>query len=532
MKKSYAAIFIAAAAILIGAISYFSFKSPVKNPGETAIQFSNQPVSQLTEVKDSQIVDLKNGDAYDLTASIVKKNINGTEMKMLAYNGSIPGPTIRVAQGSEVTVNFTNNTDVPTTLHSHGVRLDNQFDGLPDITQAPIAVGKTFTYKIKFPDAGVFWYHPHIREDYAQPMGLYGNYLVTPTDVNYWSPVNQEWPITVGDLLMQNGSFAPFNSNKADHTLMGRYGNTFLVNGNTNTVFEAKQGEVARMYITNTATARPFNLTIPGIKIKLVGSDNGRVTQEQFVDSVILAPSERVIIEAYFDQPATFPLLNKTPANTATLANIHVTADKSQTSYMKQFSTLRTNNDIAAAVPNLESYFNKPDDKAITLTLAMNGMGMGSGMHMMGNGQSMSNGSMGGMGDSDKIEWEDTMTAMNQNSTTDTLEWKLEDQATGKANDQIDWSFKKGDMVKIKIFNDPSSMHPMQHPIHFHGNRFLVLTTNGAKNDNLAWKDTVLVQKGDTVEILVDMSNPGTWMAHCHIAEHLESGMMLKYKVN
>ena len=75
-------------------------------------------------------------------------------------------------------------------------------------------------------------------------------------------------------------------------------------------------------------------------------------------------------------------------------------------------------------------------------------------------------------------------------------------------------------------------MHAMQHPIHFHGQRFLVLTTNGVKNDNLVWKDTTLIQKGDTVEILVDMENPGNWMAHCHIAEHLESGMMFNFRVN
>ena len=93
-----------------------------------------------------------------------------------------------------------------------------------------------------------------------------------------------------------------------------------------------------------------------------------------------------------------------------------------------------------------------------------------------------------------------------------------------KANMDIAWMFKVGDKVKIKIFNDPKSMHPMQHPFHIHGQKFLVLSTNGVKNTNMVWKDTTLIQKGDTVEILVDMENPGMWMAHCHIAEHLESG--------
>ena len=129
------------------------------------------------------------------------------------------------------------------------------------------------------------------------------------------------------------------------------------------------------------------------------------------------------------------------------------------------------------------------------------------------------------------IEWEDDMAMMNQMSDTDSIKWKIIDQATGKENMDIDWSFSKGEPVKIRIFNDPNSMHPMQHPMHFHGQRFLVLEHNGIKETNLAWKDTVFIPSGQTVDILLDTSNPGTWMAHCHIAEHLESGMMMKFKV-
>jgi suppressor of ftsI len=144
----------------------------------------------------------------------------------------------------------------------------------------------------------------------------------------------------------------------------------------------------------------------------------------------------------------------------------------------------------------------------------------------------MSNDSMNKERGDSKIEWEDTMSMMNQMSTVDTVKWKIVDQATGKVNNDINWTFKKGDMAKIEIYNDPNSIHPMQHPVHFHGQRFVVLSVNGVKNTNLVWKDTVLVQKGDTVDILLDTSNPGTWMAHCHIAEHLSDGMMLNYTVS
>src|SRR3989344_1306547 len=102
----------------------------------------------------TQIVELKNGSYYDLTATIVKKMIGGSEVKMLAYNGMIPGPTIKVQKGAEISINFTNNTDVPTTIHSHGVRLSNKFDGVPDMTQKEVGIGESFVYKIKFPDEG------------------------------------------------------------------------------------------------------------------------------------------------------------------------------------------------------------------------------------------------------------------------------------------------------------------------------------------------------------------------------------------
>jgi FtsP/CotA-like multicopper oxidase with cupredoxin domain len=131
----------------------------------------------------------------------------------------------------------------------------------------------------------------------------------------------------------------------------------------------------------------------------------------------------------------------------------------------------------------------------------------------------------------DGIEWDDTMQMMNAQMSAANARWTITDEATGLTNDKIQWTFKKGDMVKIRIKNPETGMHPMQHPIHFHGQRFLVLDVDGQATDDYVWKDTVLVPAGKTVDILVDMSNPGTWMAHCHISEHLESGMMLKYSV-
>jgi FtsP/CotA-like multicopper oxidase with cupredoxin domain len=123
------------------------------------------------------------------------------------------------------------------------------------------------------------------------------------------------------------------------------------------------------------------------------------------------------------------------------------------------------------------------------------------------------------------------MEAMNRMSTPHSMRWQLVDRETGAANHDIDWAFRLGERVTIRVVNEPGSDHPMQHPFHIHGQRFLVLSRDGVPNPNLGWKDTVLVRTGETVDLLMDAGNPGLWMAHCHIAEHLEGGMMLSFQV-
>jgi FtsP/CotA-like multicopper oxidase with cupredoxin domain len=531
MNKKLLIIIAFFAVAAIGIVAYVGRNSNI-SPAGGAFSAS---IAGLAEAKSSETVELKNGDSYDLTASIVKKTIDGSVAKMLAYNGMIPGPVIKVEQGAEITMNFTNNTDVDTTIHSHGVRLENKFDGVPDATQKAVKPGQSFVYKIKFPDAGMYWYHPHIREDYAQELGLYGNYLVVPNDPNYWSPVNREVALFVDDILMEDGKIAAFSKGSADRTLMGRFGNVMLVNGETNYSLQAKVGEVIRFYITNSANTRTFNLSIPGAKMKLVGADGGKYERETWSDGVILSPSERAIIEVLFVNAGSYTLQHKTPERTYALGTITVANEKVTTSFQGEFSTLRSNKDMQAQIDTFRSSFSKPADKRLKLTIDMGSQMQGmmqsntGGHNMHGGGQTMPNSEMVASGN--PIEWEEDNMAMNTMSSPEMMKWVIQDEDTGKKNMDIDWNFKVGDKVKIKITNDPNSMHPMQHPIHFHGQRFLVLSTNGQPNDNLVWKDTSLVQNGDTVELLVEMTNPGEWMAHCHIAEHLEANMMFSFKV-
>ena len=141
--------------------------------------FSTEPTG-LPEASPPSLIRLHDGDQLDLTIHPVRKTIAGAELRMLAYNGSIPGSTLHVDQGAEVTVRVTNDGDLETTAHWHGLRLENRYDGVPHETQQPIPVGGSFTYTLQFPDAGFYWYHPHVREDYGQEMGLYGTIVVDP----------------------------------------------------------------------------------------------------------------------------------------------------------------------------------------------------------------------------------------------------------------------------------------------------------------------------------------------------------------
>jgi FtsP/CotA-like multicopper oxidase with cupredoxin domain len=131
----------------------------------------------------------------------------------------------------------------------------------------------------------------------------------------------------------------------------------------------------------------------------------------------------------------------------------------------------------------------------------------------------------------DGIEWEDMMAEVNRATTASNMRWKAIDRDTGRENTDIDWTFRVGDQVKIRVVNEMESDHPMHHPFHIHGQRFLVLARDGVREPNLVWKDTVLIRTGETLDLLMDASNPGVWMAHCHIPEHMASGMMFDFRV-
>src|SRR5215212_8691652 len=324
----------------------------------------------LPEASPPVVVRLRDGDVFDLRIHPVHKRIGDAEVRMLGYNGSIPGPTMQVDQGSEITVNVRNEGDVDATVHWHGLRLENRYDGVPEETQAPILPGGTFTYKLQFPDAGLYWYHPHIREDYAQEMGLYAPIVVEPSDPSYWPPADRQLTITLDDVLIEDGKMAPFSHSGPNFVAMGRFGNVMLVNGETRFSGEAAVGEVVRLYLVNTANTRLFNFALRNARMKLVGGDSGRVEREEFVDEVLLAPSERAVVDVLFDAPGDVHLEHRTPEHTYDLGAFFVAGDATGDT-ASSFEELRTDPELSAERELIARDFEREPDKVLSIVASM-----------------------------------------------------------------------------------------------------------------------------------------------------------------
>jgi FtsP/CotA-like multicopper oxidase with cupredoxin domain len=337
--------------------------------------------------------------------------------------------------------------------------------------------------------------------------------------------------------------------------------------------------------------------------MKLVGGDSGRVEREEFVEEVLLAPSERAVVDVLVDQSGQLILEHRTPDRTYRLASVTVTEDRAVPSLAGEFQVLRRAPELEAERQRLDRWLAASPDKVLALVAQMDdpagpqpgagpvvyacpmhpevtsqepgrcpkcGMKLlaaeripqpaaahdpatmdhqgghaadhdHSGHHSQppfdmdrdaAHGTHDHQGEGHGHGTADGIEWEDDMVEVNRLTTTATMHWKFLDRTTGADSAAIDWRFTVGERVKIRLVNEMDSDHPMHHPFHLHGaGRFLVLSRDGVVEPNLVWKDTVLVRTGQVVDILFDVTNPGLWMAHCHIAEHMQSGMMFSFNV-
>jgi FtsP/CotA-like multicopper oxidase with cupredoxin domain len=455
-------------------------------------------------------------------------------------------------------------------------------------------------------------------------MGLYGNIIVEPAEPDYWPPANRELALTLDDVLIEEGRVAPFSREETNYVAMGRFGNVLLTNGEPELSLSAQAGEVVRLYLTNTANTRIFNVALPGARMKLVGGDSGRVEREEFIETALLAPSERVVVDVLFAEPGELTLLHRTPEKEYPLATIQVSDEQAELSLAAEFEALRTNADMSAERERVAPHLEREPDKTVALVAEMDmgepepppgatviytcpmhpevmseepGKCPHCGMKLLATaaaptayacpmhpevtsdqpdrcpecGMKLVPAHLVSAAGSDEhehhehheqehhehrehehaggdahehdhadhaheaggIEWEDDMVEVNRMTTPANTRWKLIDRATGAEGHEIDWRFRVGDQVKLRLLNEMDSDHPMHHPFHIHGaGRFLILARDGVVEPNLVWKDTVLVPTGQTVDLLLDVTNPGRWMAHCHIAEHHESGMMFSFTVD
>jgi FtsP/CotA-like multicopper oxidase with cupredoxin domain len=475
-----------------------------------------------------QLMQLRNGDTLTLTAGLVRRSVAGRSFIMYGFNGQYPGPLIEVGQNTTITVEFHNQLDQASTVHWHGIRLHNRFDGVPGMTQEAVEPGQRFSYTLQFPDAGLYWYHPHVREDVQQDLGLYGNLLVRSPDPNYLGPVDQELVLMLDDLLVNEEGLIPFGRERATHAFMGRFGNLNLVNGETAFRARVVAGEVIRLYLTNVSNVRTWNVSLPGARMKVVAGDLSRFEREEWVENVPIAPAERYVVDVRFTTAGAVPLLNRiqgldhqtgvyfTEVDTLGILDVRPAVSSGE---RPAFETLREYPDIDTS---LRRSLDSAPARTLLLTVRVDGDRLPFGLiQAMRLDTAYVN----------PVEWTGTMPMMDWLSTSGDIHWILRDLDTGLENMAIDWRVRRGTVARVRLVNDRHTLHAMQHPMHLHGQRFLVLAQNEVPTTNLVWKDTALVPAGGTLDLLVEFSNPGDWMIHCHIAEHLEAGMHAMVKV-
>jgi FtsP/CotA-like multicopper oxidase with cupredoxin domain len=503
---------------------------PGARPRSAPTNLSQPPPGRRTEV-----VRLADGDTLVLVADAVTRRIHGRDHVMLAFNGQVPGPLLWVERGTSVHVRFVNRLTMPSTIHWHGLRHDFRMDGVPGLSQDPVPPGGAFAYTLQFPDAGLFWYHPHVREDVQQDLGLSGNIVVR--GLAGLPPVEREEILLLDDILIGPDGLVPHGDDAVTHALMGRFGNVFLVNGEPRWQGSARSGETLRLWFTNAANTRAFNLSVAGAAMAVVASDLGAYERAEPVPSVVIAPAERYAVDVTLEGEGPWFLVNRIKA-----------LDHLFGRFVQQEDTLgvilangeRPVGDVATG-----------DGGRVTSLPARSGVASGSDRALRSPVVRRSSPDFVfefGLRTRDlpfvtermmvldstyfhPIEWNGTMPMMNWATTSAQAEWFVRDAATGRENEGATFTVRRGDRKLLRLVNLRGTLHAMQHPIHLHGQRFQVLAVNGVATTNRAWKDTVLLPAGASVDILVEFTNPGHWMLHCHIAEHMESGMMTHFTV-
>lgn len=452
-------------------------------PGTAAAQKSLQPAGWDANLKLAEVADT-NPDPkvveVNIEAKLAKVELEpGKVVEAWTYNGSIPGPTIRANVGDRLIIHFTNNLPEATTIHSHGIRLPIAMDGVPGYSQSEVEKGGTFTYDYVVPDAGLFWYHPHVNAAAQVGNGLYGPLLVKDPAENVGA--TDELLIVLSDIgLDEHDHLDDPNSGGTTGMAFGREGNIVLVNGRKASTITARAGVPQRWRILNPSKSRYFALDLDGQDFKLIGTDGGLQEYPTTVSSLVIGAAERVdVIVTPQGKPGGelpfrsyvfnrgFGSVEFRPAEEA-LFIIKFTDEAPYT---------------APAPPPI-----KRDIKPLSVV------------------------------DATKVQMDLTIEQLQDGS----FQYGINKVAF---NHSKPFLAKEGETQIWTLTNKT----PWTHPFHLHGFFFQVLDEKtGQPERPLAWKDTVSVPFEKTVKIVVkfDEGHPGKWMMHCHILDHAEGGLM------
>ena len=415
------------------------------------------------------------------------------------FDGRVPGPEIRARQGERVRIAVANRLEETTTVHWHGVRVPNAMDGVPHLTQAPIAArGGTFTYEFELPDAGTFWYHPHSRSYEQVDRGLYGAFVVeerappaVDRDVTW---VLDDWRLA-RDASVTADFLAPF-----DTTHGGRIGNTVTVNGAIAERFALRAGERLRLRLVNAANARIFGLRFAGHAPWIVAYDGQPVRPHEPAGGVVVVgPSQRVdlVLDAI-----------GRPGSRHRVADVYYRRQAYRLLDLDYADAAPLRPEPPGPVPHLPGNpLAEPDlARAERHVIELTGGAMG--------GRAPREVRRDGSGEAEHplpgAAW-----AMNGVAIVG-----------GHVHEPL-LALRRGTSVVLDFVNDTAWPHPM----HLHGHAFRVLARNGAPTAHREWRDTVLLEARETARVAFVADNPGDWMLHCHILEHQAAGMMATLRV-
>jgi suppressor of ftsI len=310
---------------------------------------------------------------------------------------------------------------------------------------------------------------------------------------------------------------------------MGRFRNVLLIDGEPDYRLEVHRGEVVRFHLTNASNTRTFNPSVgERLAIKLVATDLGRFEREEWIESIVVALAERYVTELRFDQADDRALVSDVQAldhvrgrferQVDMLGMVSVGPSEASPDLEASDEDLRHNHHVTRDINAFRHHLKAPPNHRLSQSLRTGGLPL-----------PMLNFLQVDTNFFPPVEWNDGMPMMNWVSTGRNLRRVLWDLDSGLEDMKIDWSFELGEVIRLRILNDPRTLHPMHHPLHIDGQRFLVYAVDGILRSDLAWKGTVIIPTGSTVDLLVEMWNPGRWMLHCHILEHAGSDMMMVF---